>query len=104
MPRSTAVCAASCCDYGHDYVNCYDYYTDNDYCCGTCGACGDYNDGGGGNNDCAGCEGRIEQLEEGTDLATVGFEGGGEVAVCTVDLEPFVPEEGDLAKVIKGII
>ena len=52
-------------------------------------------------SDCAGCEGRIEQLEEGTDLATVSFEGGGEVAVCIVDLEPFVPEEGDLAKVLK---
>ena len=55
-------------------------------------------------SDCAGCEGRIEQLEEGTDLATVGFEGGGEVAVCTVDLEPFVPEVGDLAKVFKVMV
>ena len=50
-------------------------------------------------SDCAECDGFIEQLEEGTDLAIVGFEGGGETAVCTVDLEPYKPEQGDLAKV-----
>ena len=32
-------------------------------------------------SDCAECDGFIEQLEEGTDLAIVGFEGGGETAV-----------------------
>ena len=51
-------------------------------------------------SDCAECDGFIEQLEEGTDLAIVGFEGGGETAVCTVDLEPYKPEQGDLAKVL----
>ena len=50
-------------------------------------------------SDCAECDGFIEQLEEGTDLAIVGFEGGGETAVCTGDLEPYKPEQGDLAKV-----
>lgn len=50
-------------------------------------------------SDCAGCEGRLEQLD-GPDAAVVAFQGGGDTTVSPLDLEPFTPEEGDMAKLL----